>query len=91
MPTPTIREINIEDNPHVAKYVRDVLIEFGVPKVGTAYEDASLDCMYETYNHPKMVYLVLEEISKIIGSAGIANLFNHNENICELQKVHWAL
>jgi putative acetyltransferase len=90
MPTPTIREINKADNPHVAKCVRDVLVEFGVPKVGTAYEDASLDCMFETYDNPKMVYLVLEENSKIIGSAGIAKLDNYDGNICELQKMYFA-
>ncbi|RZJ27333.1 MAG: GNAT family N-acetyltransferase, partial [Flavobacterium sp.] len=46
----TIRPIKQEDNAAVAQLVRDVLIEHNVPKVGTAYADPQLDCMFETYN-----------------------------------------
>ena len=35
----TIREIQQKDNAKIAKAIRDVLIEYGVPKVGTAYAD----------------------------------------------------
>ena len=34
-----IREIQLRDNPKIAKVIREILIEFGVPKVGTAYAD----------------------------------------------------
>ncbi len=84
-----IREIQQKDNKSIAQVVRDVLIEFGVPKVGTAYEDKALDCMFETYQKEKASYFVIEYQGKIIGGAGIAQLDNFEGNICELQKMYF--
>ncbi|MBO3117345.1 GNAT family N-acetyltransferase [Winogradskyella sp. DF17] len=61
----------------------------GVPKVGTAYEDKSLDCMYETYDMPKKVYFVVTDGKNILGGAGISPLDKYNGNICELQKMYF--
>jgi len=69
--TIVIRKIELEDDPKIAKAIRSVLIEMGVPKVGTAYEDAALDCMTETYDNPKMCYFVVAEDNEILGGAGI--------------------
>ena len=84
-----IREIKKEDNPQVARVIRQVLEDLGVPKVGTAYEDPSLDNMYEHYNKPKATYFVIEENGSILGCAGIAQLDNYNGNVCELQKMYF--
>lgn len=84
-----IREIQPKDNQQVKNVVQSVLVEMGVPKVGTAYEDASLNNMYAEYDKPKMAYFVVEESGKIIGGAGIAPLANSKENICELQKMYF--
>ncbi|NLP56670.1 GNAT family N-acetyltransferase [Lutibacter sp. B1] len=84
-----IREIKPEDNPHIAKTIRDVLIEFGVPKVGTAYADKILDTLYEAYNKNKSVYYVIESKGNIYGGAGIAQLENYEGNVCELQKMYF--
>lgn len=84
-----IRSIQLEDNSSIAKVIRDVLIEHGVPKVGTAYEDAALDCMFETYNEPRSAYFVVEEEGQIIGGGGIAQLANFEGNVCELQKMYF--
>ena len=84
-----IREIRLEDNPKIAKAIRSVLIEFGVPKVGTAYEDKSLDCMTLTYDSPKKAYYVVEKNGEIFCGAGIAQLDNYDGNICELQKMYF--
>ncbi len=83
-----IREIKAEDDAQVAAVIRDVLIEFGVPKVGTAYEDVALDCMTITYSAPKMVYYVLDDNGKVIGGAGIAPL-EGEVDVCELQKMYF--
>ena len=85
-----IREITPKDNAAVAAVIRDVLIEMGVPKVGTAYEDEALDQMYETYNNETSAYFVVEEQSKIIGGAGIAALENYTGSVCELQKMYFS-
>lgn len=88
METAIIREIQKEDNAEVARVVRDILIEMGVPKVGTAYADTALDRMYETYDVPKAAYFVVEDQGRIIGCAGIAQLENYEGNVCELQKMY---
>jgi putative acetyltransferase len=84
------RAIQQKDNKAIATVIREVLVEMGVPKVGTAYEDKSLDSMYETYDHSRMKYYVVEEEGKIIGGAGIAPLEGEVVNdICELQKMYF--
>lgn len=84
-----IREIRKEDNPHVAKVIRQVLTDLGVPKVGTAYTDPSLDKMFEHYDKPKATYFVIEENGLILGCAGVAQLDNYEGNVCELQKMYF--
>ena len=84
-----LREIETKDNEQIATVIRDVLIELGVPKVGTAYEDKALDDMTEAYNKSTAAYYVLEYNGKIIGGAGIAQLDNYNGNICEFQKMYF--
>jgi putative acetyltransferase len=84
-----IRPIQEADNQAVAKVIRTVLIEHNVPKVGTAYADASLDCMFETYSVNRSRYFVVEHHNQIIGGAGISQLANESETICELQKMYF--
>ncbi|MGC1516972.1 MAG: GNAT family N-acetyltransferase [Maribacter sp.] len=84
-----IREITKQDNEQVAEVIRKVLVDLGVPKVGTAYADTALDAMYEQYDRPKAIYYVVEEGSKILGCAGIAQLDNFEGNTCELQKMYF--
>ncbi|PHQ55731.1 MAG: GNAT family N-acetyltransferase [Lutibacter sp.] len=84
-----IREINSEDNPKIAKAIRDILIEFGVPKVGTAYADKILDTLFEAYNVENAIYFVIEKDGEIYGGAGIKQLDNYDGNVCELQKMYF--
>lgn len=84
-----IREIKVEDDAQVAEVIRAVLIEMGVPKVGTAYADKALDEMTTTYNKDNAAYFVVEDQGKIIGGAGIAPLENYKGPICELQKMYF--
>lgn len=84
-----IREIKPEDNEQVKSVVQSVLVEMGVPKVGTAYEDASLNDMHAEYDEPRKEYFVVEDNGQIIGAAGIAPLANYDGSICELQKMYF--
>jgi putative acetyltransferase len=84
-----IRKIEKKDNQALGAIVQNVLMEMGAPKVGTAYADPYLFSLYETYNKPKAIYFVLESDGKILGGAGIDQLENCNENICELQKMYF--
>ncbi|WP_026934738.1 GNAT family N-acetyltransferase [Christiangramia echinicola] len=89
MNTWKIREIKPEDNQQVKDLIRNVLVEMGVPKVGTAYEDKALDDMTSEYQGKRQAYFVVEENSKIIGGAGIAPLTGLEEKVCELQKMYF--
>ncbi len=84
-----LRTIDRKDNEEIARLIRDVLAEMGVPKVGTVYEDKALDMMFETYDQPNKAYFVIEEDNKIIGGAGIAPLDKGSSNTCELQKMYF--
>lgn len=91
-----IREIQSEDNEQIADVIRQVFISDNYPKTGTAFADPQLDFMFENYDVPKSIYFVVEDddvnsasYRKIVGSAGIAQLENSDENICELQKMYF--
>ena len=85
----TIRPIQKKDNALIAKIVRDVFEDFGEPTEGTAYEDVTLDSMYETYQKKKATYFVAEENGDIVGGGGIAPLENYKDDVCELQKMYF--
>ncbi len=84
-----IRLIEKGDNPIIAQAIRKVLVDLGVPKVGTAYADKALDCMFETYQKPRTAYFVLERNGVLLGGSGIAPLDNYEGNVCELQKMYF--
>ena len=84
-----IRPIQKEDNQAIAQVIRQVLIEYNVPKVGTAYADPQLDSMFETYITSQSVYFVIENNGQIIGGAGVNRLENEADTICELQKMYF--
>jgi putative acetyltransferase len=90
MKQPIIRPIQQKDNVFVAQMIREVLVEAGAPKVGTAYEDKTLDTMFEAYKNDRAEYFVVEENGEIIGSSGIAPLEGEKETICELQKMYFS-
>jgi putative acetyltransferase len=56
-----IRLIKPEDDPGIGQLIRSVLEEFNVPKVGTAYADVSLNCMFETYQNIRSRYFILTD------------------------------
>ncbi|WP_046758827.1 GNAT family N-acetyltransferase [Kordia jejudonensis] len=85
-----IREIQPKDNPAMAACIRLVIPEFGMPKVGTAYEDPETDRMFETYQGEREVYYVIEEDDgEVVGGGGIKGLRDNKNNVCELQKMYF--
>jgi len=86
-----IREVKKTDNFELAALLRKILIEMGVPKKGTAFEDPEIDSVYETYNAPRSIYFIVEEDNVIKGGAGISQLKNEAFEICELQKMYFDL
>jgi putative acetyltransferase len=84
-----IREIQSEDNEQIANVIRQVFKSDDYPKTGTAFADKQLDFMFETYYKPKSIYFIVEIDGKIVGGAGVSQLENTEENICELQKMYF--
>ena len=84
-----IRQICKNDNLNLGNVIREVLIEIGVPKKGTAFSDPELDFMFETYDKKRSIYYVVENDGKIYGGAGISHLNEADYNICELQKMYF--
>nr|WP_313819658.1 GNAT family N-acetyltransferase [uncultured Allomuricauda sp.] len=85
-----IRKIAQQDNEQIARLIRSILSDMGVPKVGTAYEDKALDNMFDEYAKARSSYFVAIKNDEVLGCAGIAPLKNAKETICELQKMYVA-
>lgn len=85
-----IRPIRLEDNPKMEQVIRTVFDEMGIPKTGTAYEDADLKRLYQAYDKPKAAYYVLELDGEIVGGAGVSQLQHYKGNVCELQKMYFS-
>ncbi len=62
----------------------------GVPKIGTTYEDAELNCMFETYNVKKAACFVVTVDEQVKGCAAIGPLPKCAPATCELQKMYFA-
>ena len=84
-----VRPICASDNKPLSQVLRTVLLEMGVPKIGTAYADPELDKLFETYQNENMHYYVLEHKQKLLGGAGIAPLPAAHKFICEIQKMYF--
>ena len=84
-----IRKIIKSDNRDLNEILSSVMIEFGVPSEGTALSDPELKKMFETYQSNRSIYFVIKKNNKIFGGAGISQLRNSTENICELQKMYF--
>ena len=85
-----ISPLTPRENQAVADLVRAVIVEHGVPKVGTAYADQALDDLFDYYQRNSGVYYVLkDEQGQVLGGAGIAPLENFNGPVCELQKMYF--
>lgn len=82
-----IRLIQQADDPGLACIIRDTLIEFGVNRPGTAFEDKVVDHLSGFYSIPGTIYYVVCQAGKIIGGAGIYSLEGVN-GYCELQKMY---
>lgn len=85
------RPIRPEDNPQVATIIRTVMTDYGAVGPGFSIEDPEVDTMYEAYDHPRALFLVLENTTdgQIIGCGGIAPLQGGAADTCELKKMYF--
>ncbi|WP_239256298.1 GNAT family N-acetyltransferase [Listeria ilorinensis] len=81
-----IREISEQDNSAIEQVIRDVLIEYGLDRPGTAWEDASLHQLSDYYEQERRAYWVVEVEGEIVGGVGIAPF--GDADVAELQKLY---
>jgi len=83
-----IDRIKQDDNPELAKIVKNTLAEFGANHPGTVYYDESTNHLYEVFREPRSVYYVAKYEDKILGGAGIFPSHGLPEDTCELVKMY---
>lgn len=86
----SIREIQLNDNAQIEQVIKQTFIEIGLPLIGTAYEDKETSKMYQSYQGEKEVYYVLEVNGKVLGGAGLKQLNNYKDEVCEIQKMYFS-
>lgn len=85
-----VRPMQLDDNPHIARVIRDVSAEFGLTAdKGFTVADPNLDHLFELYSEPDSAYWVVELEGKIVGGGGVAPLHGSEEGVCELQKMYF--
>ncbi|WP_281213110.1 bifunctional helix-turn-helix transcriptional regulator/GNAT family N-acetyltransferase [Shewanella insulae] len=84
-----IRSLTQEDNPHIARVIRNVSAEYGLTAdKGYSVADPTLDDLYSVYLEDKAHYWVIDYKGLVLGGVGIAPLPGHIE-VCELQKMYF--
>ncbi|MFO7671159.1 MAG: GNAT family N-acetyltransferase [Bacteroidales bacterium] len=85
-----IREVVKEDNPHLAKMIREVFEEFGAPHLGTVYSDPTTDDLHGLFRETGSVLWVAEWDRKPVGCCGIYPTRGLDEGCAELVKFYLA-
>ena len=83
-----IRDLQKEDNPALAKVVKDTLAEFGANHPNTVYYDPTTDTLFEVFQTPRSKYFLAELNNKIVGGGGIYPTDGLPPDTCELVKMY---
>lgn len=84
----SIREIEPQDNPFLAKIIRSSLEEFKANKRGTVYYDEITDHLSDLFKIPGSKYFVAANETMIFGGAGIFPTVGLPEGVSELVKMY---
>lgn len=85
----TIRRIKKEDDARIAEIIRDIFVEFDMPKTHTVYDDPATDRQYELFSaEPKSVLWIAEENGEVMGSCGVYPTDGLPEGWCEIVKFY---
>lgn len=83
-----IRDLRKEDNPGLAKIVRNTLAEFGANHPNTVYYDPTTDTLFDVFQTPKSKYFLAELNGEMVGGGGIYPTDGLPEETCELVKMY---
>ena len=82
------RQLQRDDNPLIARIIRDTLTELGAVKPGTVYFDPTTDDLYSLFSHPESHYIVVEIDGVVVGGGGIFPTKDLPSGMCELVKLY---
>lgn len=87
--TITLRPIKPNDNVELARIIRESLVEFDVPKVGTVYSDPDTDRLFELFQGaPNSCYFVAEDNGVLLGGCGVYPTNGLPSGYAELVKLY---
>lgn len=84
----TIRPIEKGDNRQMADVIKNIFLEFKLPKEGTVYSDRATNNLYELFQIERSKYLVAEHNGEIVGGCGIYPTDGLPINYAELVKFY---
>lgn len=85
-----LRPMRPEDNPKMARIIREVMTEFNTVGPGYSINDPEVDHMFEAYQDAATSrYFVLEIEGEVVGGGGIGPLANGDRTVCELRKMYF--
>jgi len=83
----TVRLIQKQDNPQVARLIRNVMTEFRAVGEGYSIDDPEVDDMHGSYRNKRSCYYVIALDNKMVGCGGIGPLVGGDKFTCELRKM----
>jgi putative acetyltransferase len=86
----SVRLIQKQDNPQVARVIREVMTEFQAVGEGYSIDDPEVDDMYGSYRDKRSCYYVITTESKVVGGGGIGPLQGGDSSTCELRKMFFV-
>lgn len=85
-----IRPIEQQDNPKVARLIREVMTEYQAVGEGYSIMDPEVDQMYEAYHNDQSAFFVITQNEEnILGCGGIGPLTGA-DGTCELKKMYFS-
>lgn len=83
----TVRRVRPEDDPELARIIRNGMAEFGLCGAGPA-GDAEIDAISSAFPPPRAAFFVAESSGRVLGGGGIGPIPGQPEEICELRKMY---
>jgi putative acetyltransferase len=86
-----IRRIREDDDKRIAEIIREIFVEYDMPKTHTVYDDADTDRQYDVFrDEPRSVLWVAEENGEILGSCGVFPTSGLPAGWCEIVKFYMS-
>jgi putative acetyltransferase len=83
-----VRRIQENDNKAIQNIIETVMTEFGAVGQGFSIMDPEVKSMFESYSCNGSAFFIIDIDNKTVGGAGIAQLKEEGDKVCELKKMY---